>query len=303
MLMATVILRPNRERPVLQRHPWVFSGAIAVVNGQPDPGAAVDVLSADREWLGRGFWSGRSQIQVRLACWDSDQPLDEHWLRAALQRAIQGRSELFAPGDNRACRLVFSEADQIPGLIVDRYGQFLALQISTQGMAVRRDMVVRILADLLQPQGIYERSDADTRAKEGLPIANGLLWGEAPPEELILAPAPFPGTPVDPPPLLIIPESGQKTGAYLDQVVNRARVAAYVRGADVLDCYCFSGGFSAYAARAGAARLTLLDTSVAALESARAMLHLAAADAPARLWLPMSRSNCALIVLPTVASM
>jgi len=278
--MATITVRPGRERPIVQRHPWVFSGAIAHVRGNPADGDAVDVFGPGGEWLARGLWSGASQLRVRLATWDAEQPLDWQWLRAGIARAVEGRRHLLA-GDDTACRLIFSESDGLPGLVVDRYGPFLVVQISTQGMEVRREQVVAALSDLLSPRGIYERGDADTREREGLPPAEGLLWGEAPPERLELRPLAMPGYPGEPPRLLVDLRAGQKTGTYLDQAANRARVAAYCRGAELLDCFCYSGGFGVYAGLAGAARLTLVDSSAAALEMARASLEHNSVAAPA----------------------
>ncbi|NTW96965.1 MAG: methyltransferase [Oscillochloris sp.] len=271
--MATITLRPGRERPVIQRHPWVFSGAIAAAHGELVDGEPVDVLAPSGDWLARGLWSGRSQIRLRLCTWDPNQHLDEGWLRGRVARAVSGRVGL-ADGADGACRLVFSESDGLPGLIVDRYGDYLTLQILTQGMDARRDEVVRALADLLSPRGIYERSDPDMREKEGLPPAEGLLWGEEPPAQLTLCPAVPPGSSALPPRFLADLRTGQKTGSYLDQALNRARVAAYCRGANLLDCFAYSGGFSTYAARAGAASLTLIDTSPAALDLARQNLAL-----------------------------
>ncbi len=280
--MASIILRPGRERPLRQRHPWVFSGAIGSVRGSPAPGEAIDIHSADGEWLARGFYSSSSQIRVRAATWNPEQPLDEAWLRSALARAVRGRAGL-ADGPDGACRLVFSEADGLPGLIVDRYGPYLAVQLLTQAMAARADAVAAALAALLAPRGIYERSDADVREKEGLPPREGVLWGEGPPDRLELRPLALPGVAADPAPMLIDLRGGQKTGHYLDQAANRARVAAYCPGAEVLDCFCYSGGFGVYAARAGAQALTLIDSSAGALALARANLALGAPGATAEL--------------------
>ncbi|MEI8165337.1 MAG: 23S rRNA (cytosine(1962)-C(5))-methyltransferase RlmI, partial [Chloroflexales bacterium] len=181
--MASITLRTGRERPLQMRHPWIFSGAIGAVRGSPAGGEAVEIHSASGEWLARGFYSGESQIRVRVATWDSEQPLDTPWLRTAIERAVAGRAGL-ADGPDGACRMVFSEADGLPGLIVDRYGPYLSVQMLTQAMAVRADAVTVALAELFDPRGIYERSDADVREKEGLLSHEGLLWGEPPPERL-----------------------------------------------------------------------------------------------------------------------
>lgn len=270
--MATITLRPGRERPIVQRHPWVFSGAIGHVRGNPGDGDAVDVYGPGGDWIARGLWSGASQIRLRAATWDAEQPLDWQWLRAAIARAIQGRRHLIA-ADDTACRLIFSESDGLPGLVVDRYGPYLVVQISTQGMDVRREQVVAALVELLAPRGIYERGDAEMREREGLPPAEGLLYGEAPPERLELRPLAMPGVAGTPLRLLVDLRAGQKTGTYLDQAANRARVAAYCEGADMLDCFCYSGGFSVYAGLAGAATITLVDASAGALEMARVSME------------------------------
>lgn len=280
--MATITLRPGRERPLIQRHPWVFSGAIGTVRGNPADGEVVELVGASGEWLARGFHSGSSQIRVRVASWNPDQPLDDAWLRATLERALLARRGL-APHPDSACRLVFSEADGLPGLIVDRYGPFLVVQLLTQAMATRSAAITAILAELLAPRGIYERSDADVREKEGLPPYEGLLWGESPPAQLALRPLSLLGAADDPPPLLVDLQGGQKTGTYLDQAVNRARVASYCQNAELLDCFSYSGGFSIYAARGGARHLTLVDSSAGALELARVGLEQHAPEAASEL--------------------
>ncbi|MFQ3663317.1 MAG: class I SAM-dependent methyltransferase [Chloroflexaceae bacterium] len=280
--MVQIVLKTGRERPIQQRHPWVFSGAIDTVRGNPVDGAVVDVLGSDGAWLARGFWSSRSQIRLRVATWDAAQPLDDHWLREAIARAVCARAGLFSD-DETACRLVFSEADGLPGLIVDRYGQYLAIQLLTRGMAARADAVVATLVALLQPRGIYQRSDPEICEKEGLLAHEGQRWGEAPPERLILRPITLPGICGERPPLLADLRGGQKTGFYLDQAINRARVGAYCRGAEVLDGFAYTGGFSVYAARAGAAALTLIDSSGPALALARANLDLNGPATPTEL--------------------
>ncbi|MGQ9926915.1 MAG: class I SAM-dependent rRNA methyltransferase [Chloroflexaceae bacterium] len=280
--MAQIVLKTGRERPIQQRHPWVFSGAIETVRGNPADGAVVDVLGPDGAWLARGFWSSQSQIRLRVATWEAAQPLDERWLREAVARAVRGRASLMSDGET-ACRLVFSEADGLPGLIVDRYGPHLIIQLLTRGIAARADMVIATLVALLQPRGIYERSDPEIREKEGLPAYKGQRWGEAPPECLTLRPIVLPGICDERPALLADLRGGQKTGFYLDQAINRARVGAYCRGAEVLDAFAYTGGFSVYAARAGAATLTLIDSSGPALALARANLDLNGLATPAEL--------------------
>jgi 23S rRNA (cytosine1962-C5)-methyltransferase len=258
---------------VLQRHPWIFSGAIASTNGQPDDGAAIDVYDTSGAWLARGTWSSASQIRVRIFSWDQHTHIDNTLLRQRLERAIAGRSAQYGQ-HSTVCRLVYAESDGIPGLIVDRYGDYLAVQLLTQGMAARSAQVVELLNSLLEPHGIYERSDADVRQKEGLPAAEGLRSGSMPPPDLVVASGQHA------PRFLIDLREGQKTGFYLDQATNRERVARYCDGAHVLDCFCYTGGFTIYAAQAGAQHITALDSSTAALELLQAHLRLNAISTP-----------------------
>jgi 23S rRNA (cytosine1962-C5)-methyltransferase len=271
--MATVTLNPGKERPVQQRHPWIFSGAVARVQGYVGRGDVVDVCDSGGEWLARGAWSSGSQIRARLFTWQPDEPLDEGLIRNRLERAIAARQWLGYTAEDVACRLVYAESDGLPGLIVDRYADYLSIQLLTQAMAARADMVVRLLVELIGPRGIYERSDAEMREKEGLPPGEGLLWGEPPPERIGVR---------QPGDLLFLADlrAGQKTGAYVDQAQNRLRVAAYCAGQDVLDCFCYTGGFAVAAARACAGRVTAVDSSAPALELLGANLALNEVRAP-----------------------
>lgn len=281
--MNKITLCPGRERPVQHYHPWIFSGAIATVDGSPAQGDVVDVYATTGTWLARGTWSSVSQIKARLFTWNADEALDAALLRYRLERAIAGRVMLpetlsiaeTETAASSACRLVYAESDGLPGLIVDRYDVYLVIQLLTQGMAVRADQIIDLLHDLTGAHGIYERSDTETREQEGLPIAEGLRHGETPP----LITLREPGLRQRPTPLpdlefMVDVCAGQKTGFYLDQAENRARVAAYCTDRDVLDCFCYSGGFAVHAAQAGARRVTLIDSSTTAL--AQAQEHLTA---------------------------
>ncbi len=275
--MAKLTLQRGRERPVRQRHPWIFSGAIARIDGQPQPGAGIDVYAADEQWLARGTWSSQSQIKVRLFSWDQDEALDADLLRRRLARAMALR-ERCGLAEQAAVRLVFAESDGLPGLIVDRYADFLSVQLLTQGMAAWSEGIVAALVEQFEPQGIVERSDAEVRDKEGLDRVSGLLWGREPAERLPLNLRNGAGHTLQ---LEVDLRGGHKTGLYLDQVQNWGRVAAYCAGADVLDCFAYSGGFSLSAARAGARSLTLVESSPAAAEMLQRHLTLNAVDIPA----------------------
>lgn len=259
-LPATVRLKPGRERSVLHRHPWLFAGAIGVVEGVPVDGAEIDVVAADGTWLARGTWSGASQIRVRLWTWDPEEPVDEHLIHARIRRALAGRAELRQEAATTAYRLIFSESDGVPGLIADRYGDYVVMQLLTVGAARRVDAIVAALQAELQPCGIYERSDAEIRTKEGLDRREELRAGDVPERAIEILENGYR--------IGVELRAGQKTGLYFDQRVNHARVAAYCAGADVLSCFSYTGGFEIHAAGAGAAHITAIDSSPAALEMA-----------------------------------
>ncbi|HDQ71759.1 MAG TPA: class I SAM-dependent rRNA methyltransferase [Chloroflexi bacterium] len=259
---ATVILKRSRAKPVLQRHPWIFSGAIARVEGDPTDGDVVDVLDAGRNWLARGYLNRHSQIQVRLLTWEQTEPVDRAFWQRRLGRAIRARRSLANAPATDAYRLVHAESDYLPGLVVDRYGEWLLVQFLTLGIARWKRELVDLLAERVDGvRGIYERSDVDVRAKEGLDSQIGLLWGEEPPELLRII--------EDGHRFLIDVRQGHKTGFYLDQRDNRARASFYCEGADVLDAFAYTGGFGVYAARGGARHVTLVESSAEALNLAR----------------------------------
>ena len=263
---GTVVLKRKRTRPVLQRHPWIFSGAIERIDGEVADGDVVEVRDAGGNWLARGTLNRRSQIVVRLLTWQQDEPVDSAFWHRRLERAISARQPLASDPDTTAYRLVHAESDYLPGLVVDRYGEWVIVQFLTMGVERHREEIVAALVDLLAPRGVYERSDVDVRAKEGLPLRAGPLWGEEPPElvEVLENGRRF----------LVDVWQGHKTGFYLDQRENRARLPAYCGGADVLDVFAYTGGFAVYAAGARAASVTLVESSAPALDLARRNLAL-----------------------------
>ncbi len=261
-MSGRIILKPDRVRPVLQHHPWVFSGAIAGYEGELADGEIVEVYSAEREWLARGYFNSHSQIIVRLLTWHRGEQIDrDFWLRR-LEKAITARRSLAADRATTACRLVHAESDFVPGLIVDRYADWLVIQSLTLGIERRKKELVGALLELVDGvRGIYERSDVEVRAKEGLSPQTGLLWGEEPPELIEIL--------EDGKRFLVDIRRGHKTGFYLDQRENRKRLSAFCAGAEVLDAFAYTGSFGLYAARAGAGAVTLVDSSAPALELAR----------------------------------
>ncbi len=274
---GAVILKRKRARPVLQRHPWIFSGAIERIEGEVADGDVVEVRDAGRNWLARGTLNRRSQIAVRLLTWERDEAIDREFWRRRLERAIAARQSLAlggaltlgeglrpSPPVTTAYRLVHAESDYLPGLIVDRYGEWLVVQFLTLGIERWKDELVDLLVGSLGSsgvRGVYERSDVEVRAKEGLGKRAGPLWGEEPPElvEVLENGHRF----------LVDVRQGHKTGFYLDQRENRALLAAFCEGAEVLDAFAYTGAFGVCAAAAGAARVTLVESSAPALDLAR----------------------------------
>jgi 23S rRNA (cytosine1962-C5)-methyltransferase len=262
MSFPSLVLKPGRERAVSQRHPWLFSGAIARLGNDAEDGGLVDVFSAGGEWLARGYLNRRSQIVVRLLAWDREQEVGGEFWRARLARAIAGRAALMSDPDISAFRLVNAESDGLPGLVVDRYDDWLVLQALTLGMEERKTELVGLLVDLLDGvRGVYERSDVDVRKKEGLGPSKGCLWGEEPPDLLEVLEHGYR--------FLVDVKTGHKTGFYLDQRENRKRLPDYCGDAQVLNAFAYSGAFGVYALAGGAAGVVNLDTSAQALDLAR----------------------------------
>jgi 23S rRNA (cytosine1962-C5)-methyltransferase len=259
-MSARVVLQPKRARPFYGRHPWVFAGAIAAVEGQPEDGAVVDLVSHTGSFVARGLYNSRSQIRVRLYTWDESVPLERDFFRARLAAAVRLRDALGLNGPGRACRLVCSEGDGLSGLTVDRYDRWLVLQFTALGLAQRRDLFIDLLEELVQPEGCYLRTERGIGLLEGLEIRDGLLRGQAPASPVTIEENGLR--------FLVNLAEGQKTGFYLDQRDNRTAVASLARGRRVLDAFCYSGGFGLHAARAGAVSVLGVDQSEPALHLA-----------------------------------
>jgi 23S rRNA (cytosine1962-C5)-methyltransferase len=259
--MAFVIIKPKRDKSLLRKHPWVFSGALAKLKGNPSAGETVDLVNAQGIWLGRGAYSPRSQIAVRMWTFDEKESVDAFFFRNRLERAISSRRELKRLLRLNACRLVNAESDGLPGLIVDQYDQFLVCQFLTAGVHAWKEVIVQQLKELVAPGGIFERSDSPVLEKEGLERYVGVLAGQEPPETISIQEGDYR--------YLVDVRNGHKTGFYLDQRDNRRQLGHYVADADVLNCFCYTGGFGVAAMAAGARTLTNIDISTAALDIAR----------------------------------
>jgi 23S rRNA (cytosine1962-C5)-methyltransferase len=256
---GTLWLRPNRERSLLRRHPWVFSGAVAKVDGSPAPGATVVVKAADGTALGLAAYSPASQIRARMWTFDSEERVDDSFV-AARVTAAAARREALLTGDTDSARLVFSEADGVPGLIADRYGDTVVCQLTTAGADAWREQLADALAALPGVARVYERSDADVREREDLPVRVGLLRGPPADRELVAHERGFR--------FAVDVEGGHKTGFYLDQRLARSAVAALADGRTVLNVFSYTGAFSVIAAARGAAAVTSIDSSAPALATA-----------------------------------
>lgn len=270
MSEAVAVIHDNRLRAIRRRHPWVFSGAIMRLDGDPAPGDLVTVADGAGEFLARGYWNPHSDIRIRLVTWREDEFLDEAFWRDRLSRAIAGRhveNRIHELGTANAYRLVNAESDGIPGLVVDRYGDWLVVQALTLGIAERKDMLADLLVELLSPAGIYERSDVDVRQKEGLAPETGVLRGEAPPELIEID--------ENGRRFLVDVRQGHKTGFYLDQRENRAIIGDWFRSDErasqrtVLNAFAYTGGFAVYALGSLVKRVINVDSSAEALALAR----------------------------------
>ncbi len=266
---AAAVLKPGREKSLLRRHPWVFSGAVARVDGAPAAGETVAVRSADGRFLAWGAFSPASQIRVRVWSFAEAEPIDAGFFRARAERAVALRQELGLPAASDAWRVVNGESDGLPGVVADRYGDVLVLQLASAGADAWRDAIADALAAATGCASVYERSDLDVRELEGLAPTTGVLRGAEPSAITIREHGLRYRVDV---------RGGQKTGFFLDQRDNRARVAALARGR-VLNGFCYTGGFTAAALAGGAASVLSVDSSAEALALARENVELNGFDA------------------------
>jgi 23S rRNA (cytosine1962-C5)-methyltransferase len=258
--MHVVRLKKGKEKAVKQLHPWVFSGAVESIKGKPENGEIITVTDNQGEFLAYGFFNDQSRVAVRLLEWDQQVEIDEQWWRMRLRKAVNARKDLMADENTNTYRLIFSEADFLPGLIVDRFADYLSVQILTSGIERNKEIILDELQQLLNPAGIFDRSDASARSHEGLEASSGgVLSGMAPPEFVTVKEN---GVLYD-----VNISSGQKSGFYCDQRENRRIVAEHARGKKVLDCFSYSGGFSLNALKRNASEVTSVDSSALALET------------------------------------
>ena len=274
--MIDVILKKGRDRAARRRHPWVLSGAVAEVRGEALPGAEVRVLSSAGETLGYGHYSPESSIRVRLLVFGKEElgeAWGEAWLGDRIARAVAARAANPLLSGTNAVRLVNSEGDGLPGLVADRYDEIVVLKLTSAGMHAKRDVVADALRLATGAAVGFERADPVSARREGIPAHEGLLWGAELPAKAVPIREADCRFEVD-------IQHGQKTGFYLDQRDARALAARLASGRNVLDLFCYTGGFAAACARGGASKVVLVDSSAEALDQARAHLSANAPDTP-----------------------
>ena len=259
--MKQLILKPGREKSLLRRHPWVFSGAVARVEGDPDTGDTVAVRAGSGEFLAWAAYSPVSQIRARVWSWDEKERIDGDFLRARLRRALDARERLISAEASDALRLVHGESDGLPGVIADRYGEVVVLQLLSAGAERWRTELADGVRELTGCACVFERSDADVRELEGLPARSGVLYGALPAAGVQIREHGLRyGVDV---------AEGHKTGFYLDQRDNRKRIGELSQGREVLNCFCYTGGFTLNALAGGAQSVLSVDSSAGALAQAR----------------------------------
>ncbi|MDF1499471.1 MAG: class I SAM-dependent methyltransferase [Anaerolineales bacterium] len=255
-----ITLKPGREEPLQRRHPWIFSGAIERVEGNPEPGDTVEIYSKDGAWIARGAYSPHSQIRVRIWTWAFEEKVDREFFDVRVQRALLRRAQERRDPTAEACRLIHAESDFLPGLVVDRYGAFGVIQFLSAGVEAWRGVIQDALLEQGEFAGLFERSDVDVRELEGLEDRTGLVWGSEPPPELEVREGDVK--------YLVDLRAGHKTGFYLDQRDNRRAIRPWIQGGSVLDGFCYSGGFAINAIQAGARRVLAIDSSETAIGQA-----------------------------------
>jgi len=262
--MLNVFLKSGRERPILNGHPWIFSGAIESVEGPTKAVGVADVFDCKKNWLARGLYNPKSQIRVRVLTWQKE-AIDRDFFARRISQAHAFRQRYLSDATD-AYRVVNAEGDLLPGLIVDRYANFLVCQFFSAGMALFKDAIIDTLSSLDSIIGVFERSDGRVGDEEGLEPSVGVLSGEAPPEQITIMESGFK--------FLVDVRRGQKTGFFLDQRDSRAFSSTLARDQTILNCFSYSGAFSVCAYGGGAKEVVTLDSSKPALELAEQNLEL-----------------------------
>jgi 23S rRNA (cytosine1962-C5)-methyltransferase len=279
--MNILILKPGKEKSLLRRHPWLYASAVDRLNGRSASGATVVLCAHDGRFLARASFSPTSAIRARVWTFDENEPVDHAFFKRRVQRAIAHRADMVS--GTGAVRLIFGEADGLPGLIVDYYRSVdggreqLVCQFMAAGVDAWKREIVDVLVEATGCRHVYERSDVSIREKEGLPRVTGVLAGDEPPDWLLVEEGGVR--------YRIDVRHGHKTGFYIDQRDNRGLIARHADGRDVLNCFCYTGGFSLAALQGGARRVVSIDSSGEALVHARSNVAANGFDADRAQWL------------------
>ena len=258
---GTVILNEGREKSLLRHHPWIFSKAIQKADESLQMGQTVEVVNQTGEFLCYGLYSPNSQIRVRALSFDENVKITDALIASRVKDAISLRKNVFDRG-NDGVRLISSEGDLLPGLIADKYNEFIVISISSCGMERYKNIICQTLKEIFPECSIYERSDTKSRAKEGLPVRKGVVIGTEPDDTIYVREEGQVYIPVD-------IKNGHKTGAYLDQRLSRIKAGSLSKGASVLNCFSYTGGFGLWALKGGAKRIENVDVSEHALNAAK----------------------------------
>ncbi|NUM62094.1 MAG: class I SAM-dependent methyltransferase, partial [Ignavibacteriaceae bacterium] len=257
-MVSSVFLKKSADSFIKRKHPWIFSGAIEKVEGNPANGETIQIFSSNKTLVGVGSYSPSSQIRVRVWSFNPEEKIDKDFFRKKFLAASQFRKRIVDTSQTNAYRIINSENDGLPGLIVDRYADYLICQFLSSGSDFHKKIITETLDEVFNPIGIYERSDVEIRIKEGLEPTKGTLSGKEP-DDLIQILENGLKFSVD-------VKNGHKTGFYLDQRDNRKLVSEFSRGKNVLNCFSYTGGFSVYALSSGAKNLTQIEASESALD-------------------------------------
>jgi len=258
--LHSVTLKKAADSFIKRKHPWIFSGAIEKVEGNPSNGETVQVFTSNKTLIGHGSFSPTSQIRVRVWSFNPEEKIDFEFFQRKFLHASQLREQIINTSNTNAYRIINAESDGLPGLIVDRYADFLVCQFLSAGAEFNKETIIEILNDIFKPVGIFERSDVEVRTKEGLQPTQGLLRGTIPDDLIETMENGFK--------FLVDIKNGHKTGFYLDQRDNRELILKFAKDKTVLNCFSYTGGFSVYALASGAEKVTQIESSSSALEIA-----------------------------------
>ena len=261
-----IIIKAGRESSILRRHPWIFSGSIGEVKGNPYKGETIAVESADGVFLGKCGYNPESSIQGRMWTFGEEE-VDVSFLKEKMRIAISLRKKInYINPLNNSYRLIYAESDSLPGLVVDQYDSFLVVQFLTAAIEKWKREILQALAEMTGLNNIYERSDVDVRQLEGLDKRSGTLMGEEPPELVEITENGLH--------FLVDIKHGQKTGFYLDQRINRTALLDFAENKSLLNCFSYSGSFAVYGLKAGANSITSIDSSDSANQLAKENIRL-----------------------------